>query len=115
MYINKRISRLSPALDFMKNNPGSMPSMTDMARLCELSDSYFSRLFHKEMGLSFVHYLNAHKVQIAKDILSDDDIISIRELSDRLGFTDVSYFIRIFKQITGTTPYSYRKSLKLGR
>jgi len=101
--------RLDPAIKYIQDNPHEMPSMTDMAKLCGLSNSYFSRLFHKELGVNFVAYLNNKKIADACRILERNSSVSVMELSRDLGFSDASYFIRIFRRITGTTPYAYRK------
>jgi len=110
----KHSLRLKPALDYIRDNPDRMPMLGEMANLCGLSVSYFSRLFHREIGISFINYVNKFKVDTACERLRSAEKIRIAQLSGELGFSDVSYFIRVFKKVTGTTPNGYRKKYRMG-
>ncbi|WP_187274055.1 helix-turn-helix domain-containing protein [Paenibacillus sp. N3.4] len=78
------------------------------AELIGLSSSQLSRSFKKIMGINFVDYVIQHRVGIAKELLSDPKN-SIQAVTEKLRYTSVNSFIRIFKKITGTTPGTYRK------
>ena len=110
----KHSLRLKPALDFIHANPDKMPMLGEMANLCGLSVSYFSRLFHREIGVSFINYVNKYKVDMACERLRSPAKLHVAELSRELGFSDASYFIRVFKKITGMTPNGYRKRFRMG-
>ena len=60
-------SPIYPAVAYVHNHRQEMVTMNDMARLCHLSPSYFSRLFRREMGENFINYVNRIKVQWAKE------------------------------------------------
>lgn len=100
---------IKPALDFMHAHCEKKIYLDDMAYKCNISSSYFSKLFKRDTGESFSTYLNKLKVKKAKEILdeTDDPIINI---SLNLGYEDCGYFIKVFKKIVGTTPAQYRKS-----
>lgn len=100
---------IKPALDFMHAHCEKKIYLDDMAYKCNISSSYFSKLFKRDTGESFSTYLNKLKVEKAKEILdeTDDPIINI---SLNLGYEDCGYFIKVFKKIVGTTPAQYRKS-----
>jgi two-component system response regulator YesN len=78
------------------------------ADLVGLSSSQLSRSFKKMMGINFVDYVIQYRVGIAKELLGDPKN-SIQAVTDKLRYTSVNSFNRIFKKITGTTPGSYRK------
>jgi len=78
------------------------------AELVHLSSSQLSRSFKKMMGINFVDYVIQYRVSIAKEMLLDPHN-SIQSVTDKLRYTSVNSFIRIFKKITGTTPGLYRK------
>lgn len=101
-------SPVYPAVDYVNSHRREMVAMKDMARLCHLSPSYFSRLFRKELGENFVSYVNRKKVQWAKERLrsSNDSVVQIAQ---ELGYMDSSYFISVFKRFEGTTPLVYRQ------
>ena len=101
-------SAVYPAIAYIDSHPGSSVSMSEMADLCHLSPSYFSRLFHREVGESFTNYVNRKKVDIAKKELRETGK-SISQISIDLGYLNTSHFINIFKRFEGTTPLIYRQ------
>ena len=109
---NKKISStLKPAIDYIYKNKSENITVENMAKVCHISQSYFSRLFSKEMGQSFSNYISKLKIKWAKDILEESDM-SISQISDELGFNEPGYFIKIFKKYEGMTPSVYRKYYK---
>ena len=101
-------SPIYPALVYLLNHPEEMVSMSSMAELCHLSPSYFSRVFHRETGETFVNYMNRQKIELAKKRLTDSRD-SVSSIAYGLGFRDASYFISLFKRIVGVTPLDYRR------
>ncbi|NQX62765.1 response regulator transcription factor [Paenibacillus qinlingensis] len=86
-------------------------TITDLAAKANLSVAYFSVLFKKHAGDSFVNYLNATRVMKAKELLISD--MKIYQVASEVGFMTVPYFNRVFKQTTGLSPNEYRKKLGL--
>ena len=82
--------------------------MKEMAELCHLSESYFSRLFTKEMGENFISYVNRKKIDKAKELLRDSNR-NISQIAKDVGYQDASHFIRMFKRFEGLTPTLYRQ------
>lgn len=72
-----------------------------------ISANYLSQLFHKEGDATFNEYLTKKRLDIAKKLLSQNDL-KIKDVSLRCGFTDSNYFCRIFRQYTSRTPSKYR-------
>lgn len=99
---------LYPALLYIEENPGKMVSMQDMARLCHLSHSYFSKLFQREVKENFTDYVSRKKVELAKKRLREGSD-SVTTIALSLGFMDTSYFIKVFKKYEGITPLAYRQ------
>lgn len=101
-------SILQPALSFIIENKEIMVTQKDAAKLCNLSQGHFSRMFHKEMGDSFSNFYAKLKIEWAKErLFNTDDLISV--ISYDLGYNEPSYFVKTFKKITGTTPSKMRK------
>lgn len=101
-------SPVYPALSYMQGHRSEMLRMSQMAELCHLSSSYFSKLFLRELGENFTDYMKRQKVQWAKEMLRKTDK-SVNEISTELGFLDSSYFIKVFKAFEGITPLAYRQ------
>ena len=102
------VSVLKPALQYIEENRGQFVTQAQMAELCHLSPSYFSRLFTQEQGINFSQYLAAKKISWAKELVcSTED--TVEAISEKLGFSSSAYFIKVFKKQEGITPYMYRK------
>lgn len=101
-------SALYPALSYIQRNPSASVSMNEMADLCHLSPSYFSRLFSREIGESFTTYVNRKKISLAKQQLRSTTK-SVHQIASDLGYLNVSHFINLFKQFEGVTPSVYRQ------
>ncbi|MDO7906059.1 PocR ligand-binding domain-containing protein [Paenibacillus sp. JX-17] len=102
---------LQPAFEYIHAHKSENISLKQMAELCHISPSYFSRLFAKETGENFSAYLARLKIQWAKQLLEVTDM-PVSQISDELGFNESGYFIKIFKKFENITPALYRKYYK---
>lgn len=83
--------------------------LKDCADKFHISKSHISRMFKKYMNIGFTTYKNRLKVQKAKELLKDTDL-SIKEVSDEAGFTNLNYFYRVFRNETGITPKDFKEN-----
>jgi ligand-binding sensor protein/AraC-like DNA-binding protein len=97
------------ALNYIKNNPSEKITLENMAALCNISPSYFSKLFAKENLGTLSDYVNLVKSNHAKELLATTDW-SIRVIAAQVGFDDCGYFIKVFKKHTNQTPVEYREN-----
>ncbi len=102
---------LQPLLSYMEVHPNKFLSAHQAAQLCGVSSSYFSKMFKQTMNISYVNYVNEHKIAWAKEFLRLSNK-SIDKISEKLGFNNTSYFIKTFKQHENLTPKLYRKYYK---
>ena len=98
---------LKSALDYIQKNYRYAITLNGMADLCNISPSYFSKLFKKGIGENFSSYINKVRIKKAKELLEASDV-PISNLALDLGFEDCGYFIKVFKKIEGVTPAVYR-------
>lgn len=82
-------------------------SLQDAAKLLRYSDAYFCRFFKQNFDKSFIMYLSELRIKKAKELL-DDITINVKDIGQRVGYHDSSYFTKVFKRITGVTPSEYR-------
>ena len=101
-------SAVYPAINYVETHRSKMIGMREMAELCHLSPSYFSKLFLREVGENFTDWVNRRKIEWAKEMLRDSSK-SITDIASELGYMDTSYFIKVFKKFEGTTPLAYRQ------
>ena len=107
------VSKESPvysAVKYFDNRLDEQISMKRMAQLCQLSESYFSKVFLRETGMNYVDWANDRKMKWAKHYIETSEA-SIRDIAASLGFSDTSYFIKVFKKYCGVTPLTYRRTV----
>ena len=74
-----------------------------------VSESYFSSIFKKETGKSFISYLTEYRMeQAARLMLLTDDKNYV--IGERVGYSDANYFSYVFKKHFGMSPSGYRKA-----
>lgn len=78
-------------------------------RLSGYSSSYFSHQFSQTFNMSFKTYITRLKIDYSKLLLTAS-ALSLTEIALTCGFSSQSHFTQIFKSLTGTTPYQYKKS-----
>ncbi|KPU44525.1 HTH-type transcriptional regulator YesS [Oxobacter pfennigii] len=96
------------AISYINENYMNDISLESVSEFVYLSTSYFSRLFKKETGVNFTDYLNKVRVEESKKYLADLKI-PLSEIANMVGFTDQSYFTKVFKKIEGVSPGQFRK------
>ncbi|WP_179233086.1 response regulator [Paenibacillus rigui] len=101
-------SAILKAARYMEENYAESLSLQQVAAQVHLNAAYFSHLFKKETGRSFVDYLIELRMEKAKQLLANTDM-KITEVSGRIGYDLPNYFAKLFKQATGLSPKDYRK------
>lgn len=106
----KPSSVIYPAIAYINDHLKDGISMKEMADLCHLSPSYFSRTFNRETGESFANYINRRKIALAKELLRETSK-SISQIAEEAGYINISNFIAVFKRLEGVTPSVYRQHM----
>jgi len=93
---------------FIEQNYGHDISLLDIAKDAGMTTSYLCRLFKRELGITVNAYLTRVRVEHSKELLKADEAIS--DIARLCGFSDQSYFTKVFRQTEGVTPLKYRKN-----
>jgi len=81
----------------------------DMARYLYLNPSYFSRYFKRLTGKNFTDYVHQYKMEIASKMLRSSSQ-TLESLAMVLGYSDRTYFSKVFKKYIGMTPSEYKSN-----
>ena len=95
------------ALRYMADNYAHPLTLSVVAKEVGLSPGYFSTLFHSVVGISFREHLCRIRVEESKRLLLSSDY-SLTDIAVSMGFTDQSYYCKVFKRIVGLPPGQYR-------
>ncbi|WP_339064744.1 helix-turn-helix transcriptional regulator [Fusobacterium polymorphum] len=102
---------LDNSINFLEKYYYKDLSLTEVANVCNMSDSYFSRKFKEKFNINFSTYLLNIRLEKAKELLKEKNL-NIENISEMVGFKDSSYFSKSFKQKYGMAPHYYRDNFK---
>lgn len=100
---------IAPAIRHIENSyQNPRLSNTELAKLCNISEVYFRRLFAEAYKTTPKQFIVDIRINKAKQLLSEG-ILKISAIAAQCGFTNQYHFCRIFKEKTGVTPSEYIK------
>lgn len=100
---------LKPVVELLMHNVVSPPNLEQLAKLSGMSHARLNREFKKEYGLTVFDWLRRHRIELAKNYLSDP-AHSVTDIALNCGFSSASHFSQVFKTHLGMTPSEYRAS-----
>lgn len=100
--------KLKKVLVFIRSNYDRHITLSEMAQVCEMSPKYFCSYFKKMTKMTPTQYLLFYRAEkSAKQLLQTE--ISITTIAFACGFSDLSYYIKVFKERFGVSPGQFRK------
>lgn len=102
---------IAKAVQYITDHYASEISLDTTASALNLNASYLSRLFKEETEMTFTEYLNRVRIKTGC-MLMETGPYSLKEISGQIGYTNYTYFFKVFKAVTGVTPQAYADSLK---
>ena len=111
MVLQKKSSILSKpvvqCVDYIYSHIKERITVAVLAEYTGLSESYLSRIFKQNLGISISDYIREKKIEKATHLLRYSDK-SIIDIANYLSFSSQSHFIQTFENFTGMTPKKYR-------
>ena len=102
---------IEDAMRYIRKNYKSSIGLNEISDVLGISHGYFSSLFRKETGKTYVEYLNETRLkEAARELLASDDKLAV--IAENTGFNNVEYFCRLFKKYTGLSPAKWREKNK---
>ncbi|MGX6978816.1 AraC family transcriptional regulator [Vagococcus elongatus] len=104
------IQKMDVIFSYLETNYQEKITLESVAQEVGFNPQYFSRFFKKNTGITFMAFLTEYRINMAKSILSSEDLPMI-EVAEKSGFNSVKTFHHVFKEYVGLSPKKYQKSI----
>lgn len=101
-------SNMKKLLEYIQEHYAEPLNLSEMAKHFHFNPSYLSSYFTTHNKEGFNEYLNRIRIEKAEELLRAGQV-SISEISNLVGYSDHSYFCKVFKKFTGLSPSHYRR------
>lgn len=105
---NNMNNSIQTCLTYIQKNIDRPISLDEVAQNIHLSPSYLSRTFKRTLHINFIDYINTQKIALAGEKLAFSQV-PVCQLAKQIGFSQTSYFTKLFKHHTGLTPSKFRQ------
>jgi len=107
----KNVDIIRKTREFIRANYKKKIKLIDISKAIYLSPYYLSHIFKRETGVTLMEYLAKVRIEEAKYLLENTPLNTTR-IAFEVGYSDQSYFCKVFKKIEGIPPYDYKKRMK---
>lgn len=109
LHLTQQSSRVKAMLSFIEENYSEKITLSRIADAADISICECNRCFRNVLHLTPIEYLIQYRIIAGCRLLSTTNL-SIAQVAGAAGFTEMSYFYKIFKKYTGYTPKKYRNT-----
>jgi AraC-like DNA-binding protein len=104
----RNFSRQHFLLDYIHGHLSDKLGVDALSRKAHMSRNEFFKWFRMQFGISPLEYINRERIKLAKQLLGSHNT-TVTETAYQCGFTDVNYFVRLFKKSEGITPGTFKE------
>lgn len=105
------IHPLDGILQYLQDHLDQKITVPSLANQYNVSASHFCRLFKKLTGNTLVQYVNRIRIQQSERLLRETDM-PVADIGEKVGFSNITHFERVFRKIHKTSPSKYRSNLR---
>jgi len=102
--------RFNEILVYLHDNYAEDIQLKQCAKIFHMSTNHITRLFKQNLDIGFTAYKNKLRIEMAKQQFQETDK-SIKEICEDVGYANINYFYRVFKDIVGVTPKEYQSNI----
>mgnify|MGYP005775994045 FL=1 len=106
--ISESRNEVAAVKNYIYQHYGEDLNLEMLAEKVYLSSGYLSFIFKKETGMNLNRFIKVFRMEKAGEFLRDTNM-KVAQISEKVGFANVSYFCRSFREYYGCSPESYRK------
>ena len=103
-----RSKRLEAIIEYIEKNYSKDIKLLELADLIGISASHLCRTFKQHYNMNVITYLTHYRIQKSKELMALHPDMESREIAEKVGFKDASYFCHIFRRTEGVTPTGFR-------
>jgi len=107
----KNVDIIRKTREFIRTNYKKKIKLIDISKAIYLSPYYLSHIFKKETGSTLLEYLTKVRIEEAKYLLENTQW-NTTQIAFKVGYSDQSYFCKVFKKSESISPSDYRKRMK---
>lgn len=102
---------IQKAVSFINDNIAEELSIKYISKSINVSKSVLYKKFHDHFSCTVSEYINKRRIEKSIDLLKNTDL-SIEDISQKVGYSNASYYSKIFKRLNGVSPLKYKKNVK---
>lgn len=102
-------ARIETVRNYIERNLHKTVTLEEAAEQAHVSACYLSRLFHRQMDMTFIAYVKERRMSRAKDLLAGSSLPILNVALD-LAYQDANYFCKAFKKEVGVSPSEFRRA-----
>lgn len=102
---------ISEVLDWIEDSLSETITLNELSKKAGLNEKYFCRIFKKATGKTPIEYINSLKIDLACNLLSEGKTVT--EAAFASGFSDLSYFSKVFRKYKGLSPREWLIKTKI--
>ena len=81
-----------------------------LAYMFNYSGSYITKMFRRELGMTYSEYLRQRRIYEASCLISKENF-KVKEIAKLVGFNDTAHFVKCFEKYVGMSPSAYRLNM----
>lgn len=107
--INSSRDVMSSVIAYINEHISEQINIDQLCTASHTSKYHLCRKFKRNMGITIMQYITETRIELAKEMLVKQKDLSVSDVSERCGFTNMSYFCAVFKKMVGSSPLAYKK------
>ena len=109
--VNQESSMLTMLVNYMQDNRSNNLSRAELVKYSGSNKTTITNIFNENLGMGAIEYFISLKTEAAKQYLRENNY-NITQISEILGYSNIHYFSRQFKKVTGMSPTQYSASIQ---